>query len=189
MKRGWAPECRKRDRKWKLTWKKQWSFRECSWLSLLSFFSFIFFCSLLFSHPGWHFASSWTAAHQASLSLTISRRWPKFLSIASVMPSSHLILWHPLLLLPSIFPSSRDFSNKSVVCIRWPKYWSFIFSICPSNEYSGPISLRLTGLISLLSKGLSGVFSSTTVESHRFFGVLSSLRSSSHNHIQPLGRL
>ena len=74
------------------------------------------------------------------------------MSIASLMPSSHLILWCPLLLLPSIFPSIRDFSNESVVQIRWPKYWSFSFSISPSNEYSGLISLRLIGLIFWLSK-------------------------------------
>ena len=94
--------------------------------------------------------------------------------IVSVMPSSHLILWCPLLLLPSVFLSIRDFSNESSVHIRWPKYWSFSFSfsISPSSEYSGLISLRLTGLISLLSKGLSGVFSSTTVWRHQFFGIL-----------------
>ena len=81
-------------------------------------------------------ATPWTAACQASLSLTISQSFPKFMSIASVMPSSHLILWHALLLLPSIFPSIRDFSNKSSVLIRWPKHWSFSFSINPSSEYS-----------------------------------------------------
>ena len=88
------------------------------------------------------FATLWTAAHQASLSLTISRSLPKFMSIALVMPSSHLILWCPLLLLPSIFPSLRDFSNESAVYCRWPKYWSFSFSISSSNEYSGLISLK-----------------------------------------------
>ena len=88
------------------------------------------------------FATLWTAAHQASLSLTISRSLPKFMSIALVMPSSHLILWCPLLLLPSIFPSIRDFSNESAVYCRWPKYWSFSFSISSSNEYSGLISLK-----------------------------------------------
>ena len=94
--------------------------------------------------------------------------------IVSVMPSSHLILRHLLLLLPSILPSIRESSNESSVHIRWPKYWSFSFSfsISPSSEYSGLISLRLTGLISLLSKGLSGVFSSTTVWRHQFFGIL-----------------
>ena len=83
------------------------------------------------------FATSWTAAHQASLSFTVSQSLLKLLSIESVMPSNHLILCHPLLLLPSIVPSIRVFSNESVLCIRWPKYWSFNFSISPSNEYSG----------------------------------------------------
>ena len=83
----------------------------------------------------------WTAACQASLSLIISWSLPKFISLASVMPSCHLILWHPLLLLPSIFHSIRDFSNESAVGIRWPKYWSF--SISPSSEYSGLISLKI----------------------------------------------
>ena len=85
----------------------------------------------------------WTAARQASPSLTISRSLPKSMSIASVMPSNHLILWHPLFLLPSIFPSIRDFSNELAVRIKWPKYWSFSFSISPYNEYSGLISLKI----------------------------------------------
>ena len=85
----------------------------------------------------------WTAAHQASLSITNSQSLLKLMSIESVMPSNHLILCHPLLLLPSIFPSMRVFSNESTLCIRWPKYWSFSFSISPSNEYSGPISFRM----------------------------------------------
>ena len=97
------------------------------------------------------FAIPWTVAHQASLSLSISRSLPKFMSIALVMPSSHFFLWWLLLLLHSIFPSIRDFSNESAVHLRWPKYWSFNSSISTSNEYSGLISLRLTGLISLLS--------------------------------------
>ena len=85
----------------------------------------------------------WTAAHQASLSLTVSWSLPKFMSTALVMPSSHFILWYPLLLLPSIFPSIRDYSNESAVRIRWPKYLGFSFSISPSNEYSGLISLKI----------------------------------------------
>ena len=88
----------------------------------------------------------WSTACQASLSLTISWSLPKFMSIALVMPSSHLILWCPLLLLPSLFPSIRDFSSESDVVIRWPKYWSFSFSISPSNEYSGLISLKIDWL-------------------------------------------
>ena len=82
----------------------------------------------------------WTAAPQASLRFTISRSLLKLMSTESVMPSNHLILCHPLLLLPSIFPSFRDFSNQSTLCIRWPKYWSFDFSISPSDVYSGLIS-------------------------------------------------
>ena len=85
----------------------------------------------------------WTAACQASLSITNSQSLLKLMSIKSVMPSNHLILCHPLLLLPSIFPSIRGFSNESALCIRWPKYWGFSFSISPSNEYSGLISFRM----------------------------------------------
>ena len=84
-----------------------------------------------------------TAAHQASLSFTISRRLLRLMSVESVMPSNHLIFCHPLLLLPSIFPSIRIFSNESALHIRWPKYWSFSFSISPSSEYSGVISFRI----------------------------------------------
>ena len=104
----------------------------------------------------WLFATPWTAAHQASLSITNSRSPPKPMSINSVMPSNYLILCCPLLLLPSIFPSIRVFSNESVLLIRWPKYWSFSFNIRPSNEHPG--------LISLQSKGLSRVFSYATVQ-------------------------
>ena len=89
------------------------------------------------------FATPWTAAHQASLSITSSQSLLKLMSIKSVMRSNHLILCHPLLLLPSIFPSIRVFSSESVLRIRWPKYWSFSFSINPSNEYSGLISFRI----------------------------------------------
>ena len=88
------------------------------------------------------FMTPWTAAHEASFSLTISQSLLKFMSIALVMPSSHLIFWCSVLLLPSIFPSIRDFSNETAVHIRWPKYWSFSFSISPSNEYSGLSSLK-----------------------------------------------
>ena len=82
------------------------------------------------------FAIPWTLAHQPSLSLTISRSLPKFMSNELVMPSNYLILYHPLLLLPSIFPSIRGFSKESVLCIRWLKYWSFSLNVTPSNEYS-----------------------------------------------------
>ena len=92
------------------------------------------------------FASPWTAAHQASLSITNSHSLLKFMYIELVMPFNHLILAHPHLPLPSVFPSIRVFSNESVLCIRWPKYWSFSFSISPSNEYSGLISFRMDWL-------------------------------------------
>ena len=91
----------------------------------------------------WLFATPWTAACQASLSITNSCSMLKLMPIKSVMPSNHLILCHPLLLLPSIFPSSRVLSIESVLCIRWPKYWSFSYSISPSNEYSGLISFKI----------------------------------------------
>ena len=117
----------------------------------------------------WLFVTPWTVARQASPSITNSRSLLKFLSIESLMPSNHLILCHPLLLLPSIFPSIRVFSNELVLPIRWPKYWGFSFSISPSNEYSDP--LGLTSLISLQSKGLLKVFSNTTGQKHQFFGA------------------
>ena len=91
----------------------------------------------------WFFATPWTAACQASLSITSSQNLFKLMSIESVMPSNHLILCRPLLLSPSIFSSIRVFSNESVICIRWPKYWSFSFSVSPSNEYSGLFSFRI----------------------------------------------
>ena len=128
------------------------------------------------------FATPWTAAHQASLSNTNSQSMLKFMSIESVMTSNHLILCRSLLLLPSIFPSIRVFSSESVLPLTWPKYWSFSFSISPSNEYSRLISFRLTGWISLQSKGLSRVFPNTTVQKHRFFGAHLSLQSNFHIH-------
>ena len=98
----------------------------------------------------WLFVTPWTAAHQASLSITNSRGLLRLMSIEPVMTSNHLILCHPFLLLPSIFPSIRVFSNESVLHIRWPKYWSFSFNISPSNEYSGLISFRM-GWLDLLA--------------------------------------
>ena len=98
-------------------------------------------------------ATPWTAARQASLSITNSQSPPKPISIESVMPSNHLILHHPLLLLPSIFPSIRVFSNESAFCIRWQKYWSFSFNIGPSHEYSRLISFRMDWLDLLAVQG------------------------------------
>ena len=101
----------------------------------------------------WLFATPWTAAHQASLSITSSQSLLKLMSIVLVMPSNHLIPCHPLLFLPSIFPSIRVFSSESVLCIRWPKYWSFSFSISPSNEHPGLISFRMDWLDLLAVQG------------------------------------
>ena len=106
----------------------------------------------LLSHV-WLFVTPWTAAHQGSLSITNSWSLLKLMSIELVMPSNHLILCRPLLLPPSIFPRIRVFSNESVLPIRWPKYWSFSFSISPSNEYSGLISFRMDWLALLPVQG------------------------------------
>ena len=101
----------------------------------------------------WLFETPWTSAHQASLSITDSWSLLKLMCIELVMPPDHLILCHPLLLLPSIFPSIRVFSNESALRIRWPKYWNFSFSISPSNEYSGLISFRMDWLNCLAVQG------------------------------------
>ena len=126
----------------------------------------------------------WTAARQASLSITISQSLLKLMSTESVMPSNHLVLCRPLLLPPSIFPSIRVFSNELVLCIRWPKDWTFSFCINPSNEYSGLTSFRMDwlDLFRTQSKGLSRVFSNTTVQKHQFFSAQPSLWTNSHIH-------
>ena len=134
---------------------------QASHLLLLVFWNALYFWTL-FSSNQWTFllitssvqspssvqlfVTPWTAAHQASLSITNSQSLPKLMSIESVISSNPLIFCHPLLLLPSIFPSIRVFSNESVLRISWPKYWSFSFSISPSNKYSGLISLRMDWL-------------------------------------------
>ena len=128
----------------------------------------------------WLFVTPWTAACQASLSITNSQSLLKLMSIESVMSSNHLTLCRPLLLLPSILSSIRVFSNESTLCVRWPKYWSFSFS--PSNQHSRLISFRWTGLIFLLSKWLSRVFFNTTVQKHQFFSTQLYLWSKSHIH-------
>ena len=124
----------------------------------------------------------WTAAHHLSLSFSVSWSLLKLMLAESVMPSNHLILCYSLLLLPSVFPSIRVFSIESALHIRWPKYWCFSFSIHPSNEYSEFISFRIDDLISLLSEGLSEVFSSTTVPKYQFFSAQPSLCFNSHIH-------
>ena len=121
------------------------------------------------------FVTPRTAACQASLSITNSQSPPKPISIESVMPSNHLFLCRPLLLLPSIFPSIRVLSNEAALCMRRPKYWSFSFNLSSSNEHSGLISFRMDWLYLLQSKGLSRVFSSTTVQKHQFFSTQLSL--------------
>ena len=141
---------------------------------------FVVVVQLLSRQSVWFFAIPCAVALQAALSFTISRSLLKLMSIESLMLSNHLALCRPLLLLPSIFLSFRGFSNGSVLHIRWPKYWNF--SIGSSNEYSGLISLWLTGWISLQSKGLLRVFSSTTVWKHQCFGTQPSLWSNSHIH-------
>ena len=120
-------------------------------------------------------ATPWTAAGQASLSISNSQSLLKLMSIESVMQSNYLILCHPLLLLPSIFSSISVFSNELVLHIRWPKYWSFSFSINPFNEYSGLISFRIAWLDLLAAWGLSRVFFNPTVQKHWFVGAQLSL--------------
>ena len=115
------------------------------------------------------FVTPCSAAHQASLSITNSQSLLKPISFELLMPSNHLILCCPLLVLPSIFPSIRVFSSESTLHIRWPKYWSFSLNIRPSNEYLGLISFRMK------SKALSTVFSNTTAQKHQFFGIQLSL--------------
>ena len=132
------------------------------------------------------FATPWITVHQASLSINNPRSSPKLTSIESVMPSSHLILCRPLLLLPPIPPSIRVFSIESILRMKWPKYWSFSFSIRPSNEHPGLISFRMDWLDSLQSKGLSRVFSNITVQKHQYFSAQLSSQSNSHIHTWPL---
>ena len=126
------------------------------------------------------FATPRIAARQASLSLTNSQSSLRLTSIESVMPSSHLILCRPLLLLPPIPPSITVFSNESTFHMGWPKYWSFSFSIIPSKEIPGLISFRMDWLNLLESKGFSGVFSNTTVQKHQFFGAQPYSQPNSH---------
>ena len=130
----------------------------------------------------WLFVTPWSAACQVSLSLTICQSSHKLTSIESVLPSNHTVLCHPLLLLPSVFPSIRVFSSESAPCIRWPKYGSFSFSISPSNEYSGLISFGIDWLALLAIQGLSRVFSNTTVQKQQFFSTQPFLWSNSHTH-------
>ena len=131
----------------------------------------------------------WTAAHQASLSITSSQSMLKFISIEPGMPSNYLILCCPLLLLPSIFSRIGVFSNESLLRIRWPKYWSFNFSISPSNEYSVLISFMIDCFDLLAVQGtLKSLLQNPNiaVQKHQFFGAQLSLQSNSHTHTWPL---
>ena len=132
------------------------------------------------------FATPWITAREASLSITNSRSLLKLMPIESVMPYSHLILYCPLLLLPPIPPSIRVFSNETALRMRWPKYWSFSFSISPSNEYPVLISFRMDWLDLLVVQRTPRVFSNTKVQKHQFFGTQLSSQSNSHIHTWPL---
>ena len=136
------------------------------------------FSSLQSLSSVWFFVTPWIAECQASLSITNSQSPPKAMSIESVMPSNNLILCRPLLLLPSIFPSIRVFSNESAVYIMGPKYWSFCFNISLTNEHTGLISFRMDWLDLLAVQGT--LISNTTVQKHQFFGAQLSLWSNSH---------
>ena len=137
----------------------------------------------------WLFVTPWTAAWQASLSITNSQSLPKRMSIELVLPSNHLSLCHPLPLQPSIFPSIRVFSNRSALRIRWPKYWSFSFNIKPSNEHPRLISFRMDWLDLLAVQGILKSLLHTTVQKHQFFGSQLSSQSNSHNHTWLLGKI
>ena len=128
------------------------------------------------------FVTPWATASQVSPSFTVSQTLLKLMSIESVMPSSHLVLCRPLLLLPSIFPSIRVFSSESVLRIRWPKYWSLNFNISPSNEHPGLISFRMDWLDLLAVQGTLKSLLQTTVKKHQFFSTQPSLWSNSHIH-------
>ena len=149
------------------------------WLTLLCIIGsrFIHLVSQSVQELSWVllFVTPWTAGCQASLSIINFRSLLKLISIELMMPSNHLILCHPLFLPHSIFPSIRVFSNESALCSRWPNYCSFSFNISPSNKHPGLIFFRMDGWISLQSKGLSKVFSNTTVQNHQFFGAQLSL--------------
>jgi len=131
------------------------------------------------------FATPWITARQASLPITNSQGSLRLMSIESAMPSSHLILCHPLLLLPPIPPSIRVFSNESTLHMRWPKYWNFSFWSFLPKKSQGWSPSEWPGWISLQSKGLLRVFSNTTVQRHQFFRAQPSSQSNSHIHTWP----
>ena len=145
----------------------------------------IFSSVQLLSHV-WLFETPCTAVFQACLSITNSWSLVKLMFIESMMPSNHLILCRPLLLLPPIPPSIRVFSNESTLRMRWPKYWNFSFSIILPMNTQDWSPLEWTGWVSLQSKGPSRVFSNTTVQKHQFFSAQLSSQSNSHIHTWPL---
>ena len=140
------------------------------------------FSSVQLLNPVWLFATPGTAARQSSLSTTNSQSLLKFRSIESVMLSSHLILYHPLLLPPPIFPSIKIFSNESTLCIKWPHYWRFNLTISPSNEYYGMISFRIDRFDRLAVQRTVKSFLQLTIWKHQFFRAQPSLWSNSHIH-------
>ena len=150
--------------------------------ALIILWAFYSFSSVQSLSRVWLFVTPWIAASQASPSITNSWSSLKLTSIKTVMPSSHLILGHPLFLLPSIPSSIRVFSNESSLRMRWPKYWSFSFNMTPSKEHPGLISFRMDWLDLLQSKGLSRVFSNTTVQKHQLFSAQPSSQFNSHIH-------
>ena len=143
--------------------------------------------SVLSLSPVWLFATPWTAACQASLSITNSRSLLKLMPIELVMPYNHLILCHPLLFPPSILPSIRVFSNESVLCIRWPKNWHFNFNISPSNEYSGLISFRMDWLDLLAVQETSSTPQFKSINSLVFSFLYSSTLTSIHDYWKNYG--
>ena len=144
-------------------------------------FSCVCISSVQLLSPVWLFVTTWTAAYQAYLSIT--KTWSLLnSSFESVMPSNHIIICHSLFLLPSTFPRIRVFSNESVLCIGWPKYWRFSFSISPSKKYSGLTCFRIDWLDLLAVQGTLKNLSNITVRKHQFFSAQLSLYSNSHIH-------
>ena len=156
------------------TQREKWinSNKVYKWLTHRKWFSTLLSLLLLLSPSHvWFVATPWVAALQVSLFITIYQTLSKFMAIKSVMPFNHIILCHLLLLIPSVFLSISVFSKESGVLTRWPKYWSFSYSISPSKEYSVLTSIKIDWFDLLETKGFSRVLSSTTVQKHQFFGA------------------
>ena len=156
------------------TQREKWinSNKVYKWLTHRKWFSTLLSLLLLLSPSHvWFVATPWVAALQVSLFITIYQTLLKFMAIESVMPFNHIILCHLLLLIPSVFLSISVFSKESAVLTRWPKYWSFSYSISPSKEYSVLTSIKIDWFDLLETKGFSRVLSSTTVQKHQFFGA------------------